>query len=303
MGKTKVNYKYYNLMSELQKYTVSYKTFDSLMAEIEDDLSSLSAEGYLFPDKYYKIVETCNSKLSVKINPIKEDVITVKNGKGKLPKDFKLLNSAYLCISYLDGSTTTDSYNREYIKPNKYSLKDISTSCNVLTTIEDSKGVMSFVVLKKSSQTWFRINQIVSLHVQNSDSYCASSCLRGFSNLRNIQIIKEDDDYYIISAIDGEVYISYTSQMTDDEGNLLILDHPLVQEYYEYAIKERIYEDLWLNGIEEYQNKLAYMSEKLRKAKIEALSFVRMFDFSELKQVYFDNRKLMKMKYDRIIQE
>lgn len=287
-----------------QKYTVQYKTFESLMADIEDDLSSLSAEGYIQPDKYLKIVESCNSKLSIKINPIKEDIVTVKNGRGKLPKDFKILNSAYLCASFVESIINTENYNREYVDMcSKHTMHDINTSCTVLSTVEDSKGVFSFVVQKKETSDWYVVKRILPLRIKDSQGLYSSSCTLNSNNVNAIKIIKEGGDYYIDSNIDGEVYISYISQMVDDEGGLILLDHPTVSGYYEYAIKAKIYEDLWLNGTEEYQNKLMYLKEDLRVAKIEAVSFVRMFDFAELKRVYFDNRKIFKMKYDRIIQE
>lgn len=287
-----------------QKYTVQYKSFESLMADIEDDLSSLSAEGYIHPDKYYKIIETCNSKLSIKINPIKEDVVTITNGKGKLPSDFKLLNSAFLCISYEEKVTNVENFNREYVNMcSRHSLRDVQTSCSVLSTVEDSKGMFSFVALKKSTSSWYSIRRVLPLHIKNSTTFCSSTCNLNTSSINEIKIKNEDGDFYIESNVDGEVYISYISQMIDDEGRLIILDHPTVREYYEYAVKSKIYENLWLNGTEEYQNKMNSLKEDLRVAKIEAISFVRMFDFAELKQVYFDNRKIFKLKYDKIIQE
>lgn len=288
----------------LERYNTQYKTFDSLMVDIEDDLSSLSAERYIFPDKYYKVIETCNSKLSTKINPVKEDIITISKGRGKLPSDFKLLNNSFFCLSFVELNYEAVNVNKDYSDVNvKYSYKDVRTGCTVLSSIEDTKGMNSFVVFKRNTQSWYNIKKLIPVSVVNSSALCTHSCMQGYSSYNAIKITKEDSDYYIESPLEGELYITYVSEMIDDEGNLIMLDHPTVREYYEYSIKERIYEELWLNGIEEYQTKLSYITEKLRLAKIEAIKFVRMYDFAELKQVYFDNRKLFKLRYDKIIKE
>jgi len=287
-----------------QKYTTQYKTFDSLMADVEEDLQALSAENYIQPDKYIKVVQTCNGRLSIKINPIKEDLITIINGVGKLPKDFKVLEMAYMCVDVKLQYSNVDTITKEYIAPpSKYKLQEIYNSCSTLTQVEDSKGAMSFVVLKRDTNSWWRVNRIVPLYISNSDTFCSNSCSRNSYSQLKVEVYREGEDVYIKSNVDGEIYISYTSEMMDDAGNLLLLDHPLVQEFYEYSVKKRIYEDAYLNGREEYLQKLQYITNELRRASVSATSFVSMVDFSELKQVYFDNRKRFKLRYDKIIQE
>lgn len=284
------------------KYTNQYKTFESLMADIEDDLSSLAGENYIYQDKYLKVIQQCNSKLSVKINPIKEDMVTVEKGRAKLPNDFKVMETIYSCTS-LTAVNTTLNFSKEIVTPPIYTLADIRKSCNNIAYFEDNKGMFSFVVYRKDMKQLFRIHQLVPVSIKNSKIFCGSNCQTSASSTINIQIVKEGDDYFIVSNYDGEYYFSYTSEMIDDDGNLLILDHPLVIPYYEYSVKERIFEDLWLNSLAEVQNKLSYVKENLRLSEMEAIRFVRMFDFAELKQVYFDNRKRFKLRYDNIIQE
>ena len=76
----------------------------------------------------------------------------------------------------------------------------------------------------------------------------------------------------------------------DDDGNLLVLDNPYTNEYYEYAIKQRIFENLFMAG-EPVQNHLQLMSGQLRAARNNALSFVNTPDFAEMKKLHDVNRK------------
>ena len=106
----------------------------------------------------------------------------------------------------------------------------------------------------------------------------------------------KDGFIHTINFKDGRVYLNYESLMEDDEGNLLVLDHPLVNEYYEYALKERIVENLFMNG-ENVSQKLQLVQAKLKISRNAALSFINTPDYGEMKRMYVKNRKAMYDKY------
>jgi hypothetical protein len=120
-------------------------------------------------------------------------------------------------------------------------------------------------------------------------------------NLRNVgaynyRLKIKDGFIHTINFTEGRVYINYESVMEDDEGNLMVLDHPVVNDYYEYALKERILENLFLNG-ENVSQKLQLIQGKLRPARNNALSFINTPDYGEMKRVWEKNRKAMYAKY------
>ena len=78
--------------------------------------------------------------------------------------------------------------------------------------------------------------------------------------------------------------------MEDYNGNLLVLDHPYCNEYYEYALKQRILENMIFAG-ENVMNQLGLIEQRLRAARNNALSFVNTPDFAEMKKVWLLNRK------------
>ena len=94
----------------------------------------------------------------------------------------------------------------------------------------------------------------------------------------------------------GKVYLNYQGQMEDEEGNLLVPDHDLINEYYEYAFKSRILENLYLNG-EDVSQRMQLVEQRLRAARNNAKSVVNTPNFAELKQVWLANRKAMYSKY------
>lgn len=107
--------------------------------------------------------------------------------------------------------------------------------------------------------------------------------------------------FLVVPGQEGHVLLSYVSVLEDEEGNLLTLDHPKVNDYYEYAIKARVYENLWLAG-EDVQQKLAYLKTELRTAKYEGLSFVNTPNFADFKKMWELNRKAQHQKYYSLFQ-
>ena len=84
--------------------------------------------------------------------------------------------------------------------------------------------------------------------------------------------------------------------MEDDEGNLLVMSHPLVDEFYEYALKQRIYENLLMAG-DNVSNFLQLIEQRLRAARNNALSYVNTPDFRDMLKNWEMNRKAMYHNY------
>lgn len=94
----------------------------------------------------------------------------------------------------------------------------------------------------------------------------------------------------------GKVYLNYQGQMEDDQGNLMVPDHDLLNEYYEYALKSRIFENLYLNG-EDVGQRMQLIEQRLKVARNQALSLVNTPNFKEMEKMWWTNRKAMYGKY------
>jgi hypothetical protein len=94
----------------------------------------------------------------------------------------------------------------------------------------------------------------------------------------------------------AKVYLNYQGAMEDENGDLLVPDHDLINEYYEYAFKSRILENLYLNG-EDVAQKMQMVEQRLKAARNAALSVVNTPNFRELQNVWLANRKAMYGRY------
>jgi hypothetical protein len=93
-----------------------------------------------------------------------------------------------------------------------------------------------------------------------------------------------------------KVYVNYQGELEDDEGNILVPDHPMLNDYYEYALKQRILENLFMNG-EEVSNKVQLIEQRYKVARSNALNLVNMPNFEEMKKLWWANRRAQYGKY------
>lgn len=136
-------------------------------------------------------------------------------------------------------------------------------------------------------------NQLLPLRMRASENI-ECGCPNLYWNAPNEGWIKGG---FLFTTFDtGKVYLNYQGQMEDENGNLLVPDHDLLNEYYEYALKSRILENLYMNG-EDVAQRMQMIEQRLRAARNNALSLVNTPNFREMAQMWWINRKAMYSKY------
>jgi hypothetical protein len=104
------------------------------------------------------------------------------------------------------------------------------------------------------------------------------------------------NDYLYVNFQHGSVYLNYQGLLQDTEGNLLVPDHEMLNDFYEYSVKVRILENLLMND-ENVGPKLQLMEERRKVAKGQAKQIVQTPNFEEMKEMYFKNREAQHAKY------
>jgi len=300
-------------------YTLRYRTFDDLLADVAVDFEKYDLESMLLPQQLIKVAKRINYDLGLRIFQTKEVVLEIEKGRAKLPDNFYVLNFALLCGEYEEKVILPQGTHVEerLLTPEyKYQPPTIDTctdqvptphcqTCNATTdpcncTVPtpcvqlDCKGNEYTLVqiLSYATRTYRFLKQIKMLaNPMSVDCDCPNlywdSPYTGW--------IK--DGYIYTNFPTGHLYINYQGMLEDDEGNLLIPDHDLLNEYYEYAFKQRILENLIMNDEPVQQAKVQIVEMRYREARNKARSFVSTPNFAELKKLFESNRKAMYYKY------
>lgn len=277
------------------KTELQYRTFDQLMDEVSADFTTYSIEGMIEPGQLIKVAQRVNYDLGLRIHGTKEKMLDIEKNKTRLPLDFYVLNYAMLCGKYTVQVPVMHGRHTENVildaqQCRKCGEPDPLCTCEKTYAVECKTGEKIFVqVVEKRSfetkvyETFERVN--IATSTGRKDALDDSG--------RNGYI---KNGFLYTNIEQGKLFISYQGALEDEDGNLLVLDHPVINEYYEYAIKQRILENLFIAG-EEVSQKMQLIEQRLRAARNNALSIVNTPDFSEMYKVWQMNRKAQYNKY------
>lgn len=272
-----------------------YRTFDQLMEDVSIDFSNYALEGMIQNAQLIKVATRVNYDLGLKIHRTKEVIIDVEHGKGQLPSDFAYINYGFLCGEYkinntLPSGTHVETFNDVPYVPAPTEVDNCgdSPTCKDVCVIKTCNDNNEYQLIQRIGPEQYRtFSAWTQLRIQDvNDKVCY--CPELGAQAADIAEIK--DGYLITSFTTGKVYLSYQGAMENDNGELLVLDHPYCNEYYEYAMKQRILENMIFQG-ENVSQQLGLIEQRLRAARNNALSFVNTPNFAEMRKMYNVNRR------------
>lgn len=278
---------------------IKYRTFDELLGEVGTDFAIYNNEGLIEPAQLIKVAQRVNYDLGLRIHGTKEVLLDVEHRKVKLPDDFYVLNYAYLTSTYkvtyranagretenriIGCSASSEPCARCY-KP------EVDCRCEATYVQECQNGEKIYVQVVEKRKMETRIYETFDRVRIATDTGRRDA----LDDKDNVGYIK--NGYIYTNIDDGRLFISYQGALEDEDGNLLVVDHPMINEYYEYAIKQRLLENLFING-EDVAQKMQLVEQKLRAARNYALTIVNTPDFAEMRKLWELNRKAMYHKY------
>jgi hypothetical protein len=280
---------------------LKYKKFDDLLNDVAIDFRLYNNEGLIEPAQLIKIAQKINYDIGLRIHQTKEVLLEIEHNKTKLPDDFYVFNYGYYCHQYkIEDPYIKGRQTENVIVPknvflngelcNRCQQTQNDCMCNVTYSVECQTGEKIFVQVHQKINKEYRIYE----HTERIYISADSGKHAALENHKKSGYIKNG---YIYTNFDcGKILISYQGALEDENGNLLVLDHPMINEYYEYALKERILENLYIEG-EDVAQKLQYIKQQLREARKYALTIVNTPDFAEMLQLWTMNRKAQYSKY------
>lgn len=270
-----------------------YRTFDQLMEDVSIDFSSYALEGMIDPAQLIKVATRVNYDLGLRIHRTKQVVLDVEHNKARLPHDFAYLNYAFICGDYtveyqMPSGTHVETVPVSYVPdPGTVGPCDDPT-CTDVCVLQNCGDGTEYKLVQKTGETQYRTYSVFSpIRIATvNDATCDCPNI----NVMSEMIGEIKDGFLKTNFKTGKVYINYQGAMEDTDGNLLVLDHPYCNEYYEYALKQRILENMIFAG-ENVANQLGLIEQRLRAARNNALGFVNTPDFAEMKKMWMVNRK------------
>ena len=276
---------------------LQYRTFNELLDEVKLDFNMYELENMIDPAQLIKVAQRVSYDLGLRIHLDKQKVIDFEGNKVRLPNDFYSLTSAVLCSNYtlkeevLQGTHTEDII-LDPANCTSCGEPDPTCACEKTYTVCEDRYIKVMHRRAFVTREFTEFKRLYIRAAQGVDPLCSQVDKRETpyqAELRN--------GFLYMTGIDsGTVYINYLGTLEDDNGNLLVLDHPMCNEYYEYALKQRILENLYMNG-EDVAQKMQLIEQRLRAARNNALSIVNTPNFKEMYELWKNNRRAMYARY------
>lgn len=315
----------------MNTYKLKYRTFDQLIAEVQSDFTMYDSANLIDPGTLIKVATRVNADIGLKINSTKQTVISVEKNRAKLPNDFQTVNFVFIAADYkvkhfpIQGThvesvqapvvpkynpgvneidvcaTPVINNNTSFIPVLCNVCNQQSCNCNAATcSTELNCDGVEINLIQRLKYSTHEYKKFIPLRIIGDGTFVDENCPNKAFNTHNEAYIK--DGYIYTNFKTGKLYINYQGLMEDEEGNLLVLDHPLINEYYEYALKERILENLMFNNESVNGALVQRIDMKLRNARVTALGIVNTPDFSDMRRMWETNRKAMFYKYYKMFQ-
>lgn len=189
-----------------------------------------------------------------------------------------------ISASYVCGGPSCGTCNQNpcsCVNPQPWTQDRVYTLCN------DTIGVQVIQECQYETRCYVNFEKLYMEPAKEATSFCINSQFRNCGNTGYIS----GNFIYLNNNSFCKLYICYEGQMENDQGELLVLDHPVINEFYEYSLKERILENLYINGEPDLERRLNLVQQKRKAARIEAMSIVNMPDYREIVNG-FANRRL-----------
>lgn len=277
-------------------YTLKYRTFDSLLEDVKIDLKALATDTTIDPSQLYKVAMRVNYDLGLRIYMTKEHVLEVCKGKVKLPDDFYVMNFALICGQYKHTFAVPQGTNVQDVTPEwrpwveQNYCSDVSLPQQPVCLTKCGSSYQLIQIVNTETRTY---DHFAPIRFRNSQ-FVDCDCPNLHHMAKDEAYIK--DGWIYTSLEEGNLYINYQGTLENTDGQLMVPDHPMINEYYEYALKKRILENLIMDG-NNVAPQLQLVAQEYRAARNYALTIVNTPNFSEMEKLWAANRKAMYGKY------
>lgn len=268
---------------------MKYRKAREIIDQVAEDLSSYDDEGLIDYSKLYKIIRRCNSTLGFRINPELQEIVHIKSYKGYLPEDFITLNYAFLCKSKQVNVSVSQGFQVEY----KTLCQNKKNKCS--PCVSDHCG--DYAIYQLLDDNWTQYTQMEVIRINpKSFNKCATQCPNMFSRTANeFQI--EDDGSITTTFENGHLYLNYMGDMEDEEGDLLVLDDPNVEPYYESELIRQILKTVTYNKDGDVAQLYGDAKIEAARAKFNAINYVNTWGYDEIRNTFQAEKKKLYRKF------
>lgn len=252
-----------------------YITLENLLDSVKGDFKKYNEAGLIDDAALYKIVAYCNANAGIRINPILDCIIEVKNGKGNLPDGFKKVKSIKAISNFKVPSSKPLYQNwTEQVTTQPQPNTPVYTPMGCHTDCGTCYWVVPY---KETSEQFLIFSETNDLTIANSNL-----------QLGNTQYsIDKENGVINFGFKEGKAVMCFYADL-DELG--LIPKEPMLYFYYEWCIKVKILQDILMNSDDDVSQKLQYAEKEKMGAFIDFDGYIKSQSFKK-SQIQYKQRE------------
>lgn len=265
------------------KSTIKKVALSQILASVRNDMPSMDNQGYIDQSRVIKKVMWCNDKLGIRLQDKKECIIEVKDYKAQLPLDFSKV--AFVC-ALSANSFGIDNFRNPFHNTVTIDMQNRAKAeqCACPVTLGCELVYPDKIIRRCTENITQTYTQWIPLKLSKfSDPHVHHMCL----NKGGKYTIDIQEELIELPFREGELYIMYFSNLLTEDGEVQVPFHPMISDWYEWCIKEKIFQDILMDSDAgpAVVNRLKYATDQKNRAWLDAVGFVDAPYYKELQQI------------------
>lgn len=223
-------------------YKYRFVSPEPLFARVKEELKSYFDTGSVDDLMFPIWSEKCLKKMGKSSYKIVDTLLFQDNFQAKLPPDFVSVREVWLTSSFVSGAIRRPG---AYYQQITTVLNKPFDPCNPALNCDPCNPDILTVTAKTTSESSqsVQLKYLLKPGNLNAREQCHMPCMN-YSNYNDADVFDIRDGKLVTTFREGDVFLIYYSNQTDESGYQLIPDNYRIQEFIEAFIKQKVFEQL-----------------------------------------------------------
>jgi len=250
-------------------YQYSYTSVEPIIALVSEELKSYIDTNAIDSSIWSIYVSKCLRKLGKGMLQIQPLILEICDFQARLPDNFHSVREAWLCTNETHAYKLPGADYQEVTMQSTSTLLDSNVSyCTPCATCSTPDVIKAVYKTTHQAFAYYTKQYLLKPGNINTKELCASNC----NNLSSQATDTFDiiGNKFVTNFTEGTVYLLYYSTELDESGYQLIPDNFRIQEYIEAFIKQKVFEQLSNQVVDETYNQIQQKAQYYKQVADEA---------------------------------